>query len=100
MNDGKHCHVEPLQKAPTAEEQAQVIETRLAIWGMGCPNCANRVRNSLLGLEGVIQADVNHLYGEATVRHNPSMASLDQLIAAVAAAGGDGHHEYSAALLQ
>ena len=49
---------------------------------MGCPNCANRVRNSLISQNGVIEAIVQHTIGMTQV-----------------AAGGDGRHEYAAQFL-
>ncbi len=95
-----NCHVEPIQKLITTEEQAHLETARLEVWGMGCSNCANRVRNSLLGLNGVVYADVDHTTGAARVAFNPELASVDALLRAVAHAGGDGRHEYGARPLQ
>ena len=94
------CHVEPVQKAVTPAEQEHVETVRLAVWGMGCPNCASRVRNSLLSLHGVVYADVDHVNGTARVAFNPELASIDALIGAVGRAGNDGRHEYGATLLK
>lgn len=41
----ENCHVEPLQKTATPEEQQATTSALLAVGGMGCPNCAARVRN-------------------------------------------------------
>lgn len=95
-----NCHVEPIQKAITPEEQSHVEMVRLGIWGMGCSNCANRVRNSLLSVNGVVYADVDHNSGVARVAYNPDLASADALLRAVARAGNDGRHEYGANILQ
>ncbi len=95
-----HCHVEPVQKVVTAVEQEHVETVRLAVWGMGCPNCASRVRNSLLSLNGVVYADVDHVNGTARVAFNPELASTDALLRAVSHAGNDGRHEYGATLLK
>ncbi len=97
MIEDKNCHVEPIQKEAGAEVLAQVERQRLDVRGMGCPSCSNRVRNSLLGLEGVSEAMVDHRQGLAIVDFNPTMATLEDLANAVSAAGGDGRHEYSAA---
>jgi len=94
------CHVEPIQKMTTAVEQKKVELALLAVSGMGCPNCANRVRNSLLSLYGVLDAYVDHTAGVAQVIFNPDFAPIETLISAVARAGGDGRHEYGARLLQ
>src|SRR3970040_1656055 len=90
----ENCHVEPLQKAATADEQRITTWTLLAVYGMGCPNCANRVRNSLISLNGVIGAYVDHTMGIANVEFNPDRVTIPALINAVARAGGDGRHEY------
>ncbi len=92
----ENCHVEPLQKTATSEEQQTTTSALLAVWGMGCPNCAARVRNSLLSLKGVVDAKVDHTIGIAEVVFNPNLATTPALIEAVGRAGGDGRHEYRA----
>lgn len=92
----KDCHVDPLEKNPTQNELKEEAIAMLYVWGMGCPNCANRVRNSLVSLKGVIEAYVSHVMSAAQVIYNPSLASVDDLITAVVSAGGDGRHEYGA----
>jgi copper chaperone CopZ len=94
------CHVDPLQKTATPEERQHLSTTALAVWGMGCPNCAARVRNSLLSLNGVVEAYVDHTAGLAQVNFNPNLTNIPALVAAVARAGGDGRHEYRATLIR
>lgn len=94
----ENCHVEPITKKPEADEIQNVQIAFLNVWGMGCPNCAHRVRNSLLTQNGVVDARVDHMIGKAQVAYNPDIASSDDLISAVARAGGDGRHEYGAQL--
>lgn len=96
MIEDRNCHVEPIQKKARAEVLSQIERQRLDVRGMGCPNCSSRVRNSLLGLEGVSEAMVDHRQGLAIVDFNPTMATLEDLARAVSTAGGDGRHEYSA----
>jgi len=93
------CHVEPIQKITAADEQKKVELALLSVSGMGCPNCANRVRNSLLSLYGVIDAYIDHAVGIAQVTFNPDIETIDDLISAVTRAGGDGRHKYGARLL-
>lgn len=93
------CYVEPIQKLTTADEKKQVELALLAVTGMGCSNCANQVRNSLLALYGVVDAYVDHTAGIAQVSFNPNMETVDDLIQAVTLAGGDDRHEYRARLL-
>jgi len=96
----EQCHVEPLQKVATDDERSKTPWTLLAVYGMGCPNCAARVRNSLLSLYGVIEAYVDHVFGMAQVVFNPELATVEALLLAVARAGNDGRHEYGAQLLR
>ncbi len=97
MND--NCHVEPIHKTATAGELAGGVPVWLAVFGMGCPNCAIRVRNSLLSLDGVLEVSVSHVAGLASVVFNPDVATIPALIDAVALAGNDGRHEYWAVRL-
>ena len=95
----ENCHVEPVQKIATEVERKNIDTAILAVWGMGCSNCAMRVRNSLLSLNGVVHAYVTHEYDMAEVAYNPELTSVEMLIGAVAQAGGDGRHEYRARAL-
>ena len=94
-----NCHVDPIQKTVTTEEREKVSRALFAVWGMGCPNCATRVRNSLVMLESVVDAYVDHIGGIAHVTFNPGMVAVPALIDAVAGAGNDGRHEYHAVLV-
>ena len=91
----KSCQVEPITKQPKGEELSRTKRRWLAVRGMGCTNCAHRVRNSLLGLEGVSSVQVDLERAVAVVDFNPTMLRLVDLAQAVSAAGGDGTHEYS-----
>lgn len=94
MSEHENCHVEPVVKQPSNVEMEQVEHARLVIQGMGCVNCAARVRNSLVKREGVLDAQVDHFSGTARVAFNPSLIATEGLERAVAEAGGDGRHEY------
>ncbi len=52
-------HVDPVDIEATEHELAWVADADLITWGMGCINCAARVRNSLLSEKGII--DVRRL---------------------------------------
>jgi len=93
------CHVNPIQKTPTAEEQQALATVLLSVRGMGCPNCAARVRNGLLRLHGVVDVEVALELGVAEVLFNPNLTNAPALIDAVAHAGGDGRHNYRAELM-
>lgn len=94
-----NCHIGTIQKTASEVERAIEETVVLAVWGMGCPNCATRVRNSLVLLDGVIEAYVDHVIGCANILYNPSMVSRIELMDAVGRAGKDGRHEYGASLM-
>lgn len=95
----ENCQVNRIEKAATKEELAVAQTVRLGVYGMGCPNCAARVRNGLISLTGVIDADVDHVTGAANVIYNPTLVGVDGMLAAVTRAGNDGKHSYRATLL-
>jgi copper chaperone CopZ len=95
-----NCYVEPIQKEATQEERQNLETVGLAVWGMGCPNCAARVRNSLLALTGVVEADVDQRTGYAFVEYSPSLVSVASMLEVITQAGNDGHHRYVAMLLK
>lgn len=99
MNHDQNCHVKPLQK-PFDRQAFEVANAAiLGVGGMGCPTCAMRVRNSLLRLDGVLRAEVFLKPGIATVAFDGPRVALNDLVAAVGAAGNDGRHNYVAHLL-
>lgn len=93
-----NCRVEPVQKFSTHEERSGAITACLTVSGMGCPNCANRVRNRLVALNGVAGAVVDHSSGLALVSYNPDLVSMQSMLNAVSQ--GDGPHKYTATLLK
>ncbi len=96
----ENCYVEPIYKNMAAADQLQNADkATLIIWGMGCPNCATRVRNSLLLLEGVYGVDVYLNMSLAEVSYDREKLPATELVVAVARAGNDGRHEYRAELV-
>lgn len=96
MSKHKNCHVEPLEKPVDYAALSTAMVAYLAVAGMGCPRCAMRVRNGLLGLDEVLLADVFLEEGIAAVAYDPESITIDDLVIAVAAAGNDGQHHYRA----
>ncbi len=94
------CNVQPITKIadPAALHNSAVAVLRVT--GMGCGNCANRVQNSLLSLQGVVAARVELTDGLVRVNFTSDHTDLQQLLEAVAGAGHDGHHEYRATLVE
>jgi Cu+-exporting ATPase len=66
-----------------AEQQERV---RLDVHGMTCASCATRIERKLNKLDGV-EATVNYATDEAAVSFDPDVVSIDDLVAAVEAAG-------------
>ena len=94
MSENTRCHVTPLEK-PIDEEALKGAEAvYLHVQGMGCPRCATRVRNGLLGLDGVLAASIFLKEGVAAAAFDPRLVEINDLIVAVAGAGNDGRHVY------
>jgi len=97
----ENCHVEPIYKDAVSPETLRNADfALLAVWGMGCPNCATRVRNSLLSVDGVLGVDVYLNMAMAEVRYDSKKILPEVLVTAVAHAGNDGRHEYRAQLIE
>ncbi len=62
----------------------------LEIEGMTCASCVGRVEKALAKIDGVSEAQVNLATEAATVSFDPDRVRLDQLTAAVSAAGYSG----------
>ena len=96
----ENCYVEPIYKNTNSAEQLQKADkATLIVWGMGCQNCATRVRNSILSLEGVYGVDVYLNMALAEVIYDREKVNPKELVNAVARAGNDGRHEYQAQLV-
>lgn len=96
----ENCHVEPIYKDTVNNEELRNADSALlAVWGMGCPNCATRVRNSLLSLEGVYGVEVYLNMAMAEVSYDSRKVTAQSLVEAVARAGNDGRHEYRAQVI-
>lgn len=96
----ENCYIEPIYKSMAPADQLQKADkATLIVWGMGCSNCATRVRNSLLSLEGVYGVDVYLNMAVAEVSYDREKISAKELVVAVSRAGNDGRHEYRAELV-
>lgn len=100
MSEIENCQVEPLEKTLDQDALANAKAAYLAVYGMGCPRCAMRVRNGLLGLDGVLMAEVHLEKGIAAAAFDPNMVTPSDLVAAVVGAGNDGRHHYQAEFIR
>jgi len=96
MEHDSNCHVELIHKPFDETDLSEVSKTSLMVYGMGCHNCAIRVRNAILQLDGVNWVDVDLETGRTQVAYDATKISPDQFIPAVAAADPQGHHHYQA----
>lgn len=94
-----NCHVEPIQNTALDHVIQSADRILLSISGMGCPNCTARVRNGLLLLDGVHDAEVVLNMRMAEVYFDEKKVSAEILIQAVAEAGNDGRHNYLAQVI-
>lgn len=92
----QNCHVEPIQKTVLDGVLNNADMTLLAVSGMGCANCAARVRNGLVSLEGVHHAVIYFNMGLAEIYFDSKKVTPEMMIHAVAGAGNDGRHHYEA----
>ncbi len=93
------CRVEPVEKAVTIQQIQDANRAILSVGGMGCPNCAMRIHNSLIAVQGVYRADVYLEYALADVFYDSQVVSTEVLTAAVRRAGNGGGHDYYALVI-
>jgi P-type Cu+ transporter len=74
-------------KAPAAAPPAPPVPgertIRIPVSGMTCAACQARVQRTLQRQPGVVDAGVNLMMHDATVRYSPSTVSPEQLVAAI-----------------
>lgn len=90
------CHVDPRMVRVSDDERRSAEIQQLALAGLGCPNCANRVRNALLTAPGVVDVEVDLSSALATVWYRRERTGVPNLVDAVAGAGRGTHHRYLA----
>ncbi|HLS24386.1 MAG TPA: heavy metal-associated domain-containing protein [Beutenbergiaceae bacterium] len=61
--------------------------TTLRAEGFSCPSCVAKIEKRVGRLKGVEAVKVHFASARITVRHDPSVASVDDLVEAVAKAG-------------
>ncbi|MEH2295459.1 heavy metal translocating P-type ATPase [Nostoc sp.] len=59
----------------------------LKLRGMSCAGCANNIEKAIRSVSGVIDCNVNFGAEQATIKYDRSLASLEKIQAAIAAAG-------------
>src|SRR3546814_11704022 len=79
-----HSVVQAIERAGYAVPEADV---EIGVAGMTCASCVGHVEMALSKVPGVITATVNLATEKASIRYRSSIASLDDLEAAISGAG-------------
>jgi len=88
------CWVDPMSKVWDPAVVANARAACLTISGMGCANCATRVRNSLLKIDGVHVVEIAIQDGLAVVAFDRVKVQPVDLVKAVGEAGDGRTHRY------
>lgn len=88
--------VDPIASKAAAETLSGAQSVDLAIAGMGCSNCANRIRNALLAIPPVLEVRVNVPSSLAHVWYDGSRIGIAEIVAAVGVIGETTHHRFIA----
>ncbi|HLU36673.1 MAG TPA: heavy-metal-associated domain-containing protein [Thermomicrobiales bacterium] len=65
----------------------QIRKTNLRASDLNCPSCVAKIEKALSSMDGVEMAKVHFNTGRIEVQHDPSVASTDALVKAVADIG-------------
>jgi copper chaperone CopZ len=68
-------------------DPAKAIEGTLLVAGMTCSGCEHNVATALKLVDGVLEAEADHVSGETHVRFDPERTTLARLAEAVRATG-------------
>jgi copper chaperone len=79
------CGDDHKEAAKTVPADAQTVTIK--VQGMTCGDCANAIRNALLKLDGVYDAEVSHETGLALVKVDASKVDQARLDEAISKAG-------------
>jgi Cu+-exporting ATPase len=60
---------------------------QLKIKGMHCVSCENRIKESILELNGVIGAKVDYTTEKATIEFNPTKTDIENIVKTIKNAG-------------
>ena len=90
------CHVTPISTEVDFLDLESTYTVRLALSGLGCVNCANRIRNALLSCPAVVDAEVDLAAAQADVWYIPDQIGPLGLTRVVSGAGTGTHRRYRA----
>ncbi|MGE0160824.1 MAG: cation transporter [Gemmatimonadales bacterium] len=88
--------VDPARPRLDPRERSSEYSVDLAVAGMGCPSCGNRVRNALLAHPGVREAEVDLCALTVRVWYRPELVGVSELVAIIEVVGQASQHRYAA----
>lgn len=94
-----NCQVEPVEKPVSLGDYEEAMIVMLAVDGMGCPGCATLIRNSLISLDGVLEAHVYSDFQLAEVVFKPESINPADFVRAISDTGDDRQHVYQARVI-
>lgn len=68
-----------------------IAHTILRAEGFSCPSCVARIEKQVGRLDGVVRVEVKFASARIEIEHDPDRVDVDDLVAAVAAAGYVAH---------
>lgn len=71
----------------TVSASAPVIRTTFRAEGFSCPSCVAKIEKQVGRLKGVHDVSVKFASGRVEVDHEPSVATVDDIVAAIGKAG-------------
>src|SRR3972149_8768030 len=75
MEHDPNCHVEMFHKPFDETDVSAFSKANLLVSGMGCHNCAIRVRNAILQLDGVNWVDIDLETGKTLIAYDATKIS-------------------------
>lgn len=82
---GSSCHMP--QTTSVAALPTDVPHAKLALTGMHCGACADKVQAALIGIEGVKGANVDLASSTAEIAYDAKKVNLDKVVATINATG-------------
>lgn len=96
MQHATDLPVDPMLPRADARAREAACCVDLAVAGMSCPSCANRVRNALLAHPGVVEVEVDASAALARVWYRDGRVGVRELVGIVAVVGESSPHRYIA----
>ena len=86
--------IEPVEAGFSGRAQAVVLR----VAGMDCRNCAHRVHNALVAIDGVLSVQADLATARVITRIDPRRVQAAELPAVIATAGAGSNHHYQAVI--